>query len=789
VTLLDSLKVQCYGRGEEIKRLNDFVQGRRPAILVYGDSGIGKTTLLRSFCETLPSLDPDNSDTLVGFYGVGGGENDPLLWSLDALLKTIYTLENWRSQPPIAWSNLKAAFSQTEIGGFRKFLTRVSAAPHSSLAILGDSVLSIIGKLGDSVASLDAKVETMLRPQDTAEFNRLINLLNVALPQKTLVLVIDNLNAASETAIASIENYLSQRPNEEANVHLVMSWKRESANSDRLQALEYRIREYGGEFFQLQQIRQKDVLEDWLRTDLPWFGKLSSDQRKNVVALTGGLPEVIARWRKHFPNQFDEEALSESAHEVVEGKYSELVKVIAHSDVMDQKILYALALLGRPVSIQVIAAHLGLSYSECRKRLQAWSRDNFVLQSSVLIDETGKIHLYSYDHDNKKAIALSHLPDELGDTSRLAKDLYSFLLRNWNSPSPGFSNLLSAPLSICEHANVARQSEIEELKTLTTMIESGVSPSNRPWIGPQYLRGNVLIHYLGYSLHCRYGERTEILDWISRRPRDIPSQQSEALAWLFGLAHLTQHLKDSDAEKTVYKELLTEIRQCNSRYDRSESFDRVLCAALGKYPYVMAELDESISTEFAELANKYPNNPKINSNWCQFLAAEIILTSKKLPADASLDRVEKIKDALRKFPEAMNIAQYLGASISMIVAAGSRFPHQTRLSLIDNARSLRLRFPASVWVAQSLGRALANSFGLFVWEVNGIKRTLSEIRQLCSDFPSDKEFDKIFYRAVLRAWMGLVELRPSASEYIEQLRSEKTEILKRYPEFQQEVST
>jgi ABC-type phosphate/phosphonate transport system ATPase subunit len=80
MTILDSLKINCLGRGREADHLKSVICGKplnaKPAVLMFGDSGIGKTTLLRSLCEIIPSEYPD---VLMGFYSVQGGEADPLL--------------------------------------------------------------------------------------------------------------------------------------------------------------------------------------------------------------------------------------------------------------------------------------------------------------------------------------------------------------------------------------------------------------------------------------------------------------------------------------------------------------------------------------------------------------------------------------------------------------------------------------------------------------------------------------------------------------------------------------
>src|SRR5437762_7340596 len=127
MTIFDSLKVNCHGREKEREQIIAMICGElldvKPAVLLYGDSGIGKTTLLTSICEILPGRCPD---VLIGHYAVLGGETDPLLLSLDALIKGIYTTENWSLQPTVIRESFKRKISDADLSSFRKFLGEIA---------------------------------------------------------------------------------------------------------------------------------------------------------------------------------------------------------------------------------------------------------------------------------------------------------------------------------------------------------------------------------------------------------------------------------------------------------------------------------------------------------------------------------------------------------------------------------------------------------------------------------------------------------------------------------------
>ena len=80
-------KNKCWGREGELSSLLDSVtDSRRSVTLVYGDSGIGKSTVLEEFAARLRSY----PRTFVGYYESSAADVDPLFHTLDDLLAQVY---------------------------------------------------------------------------------------------------------------------------------------------------------------------------------------------------------------------------------------------------------------------------------------------------------------------------------------------------------------------------------------------------------------------------------------------------------------------------------------------------------------------------------------------------------------------------------------------------------------------------------------------------------------------------------------------------------------------------
>jgi hypothetical protein len=632
--------------------------------------------------------------------------------------------------------------SQTDLSDLRKFLTKIVGAGKSetSLGIFGNTILSVAGNVGTAISSLDAKIdETLLRPQDIDEFCRVLSLLVDALPDRTLVLVIDNLNAASRTAIEVIEAYLSQHSTAFPSVHLIFSWKRESDTIDAFHRLKKTIKEYGGDIMHLEQITSREAIYDWLQSEFSWFGHLSDKEREAVIIQTFGLPEVIVRWKKYSSDTFDEKELSHIAEEVREGKYSEIADMLGEAEPFDQRLLYALALVNRPMSVQALTACFGSTYAECRKRLQKWSRDNFILRNIQSADGSDEVPMYTYDHDMKRSVALKQLPDEIGDAKQVAETLYTFFLRNFGGNQPGFARFLGASIEVSEKAG-ASVSQRTEISELITLIDAG-RPPDKPWRLSPHLPKNLLIHYLGYSLHAGYGDRGEVLEAVSRISWDVPNLKSEALATTSGAVHILAHLEPSDLESNLYLMLLANVRTAYEQFDRSEPFSELLSRALERYSRVFGKYDDAKGIEVDQLAERFPSNEQIATCWAQMLGRNIIDKARRRErggaADA-LSKVHQLNQTQERFPKSIMLAEASG-TISRILADGRiEMSDEQTCAVLADLRNLQARYPASISLACDLAATVWKSPDFLSRKPDRVESVLAEIRSLRSRYPNEK---------------------------------------------------
>jgi len=221
-------------------------------MLVYGDSGIGKTRLLEAFGNRLSNS--KEADTMVGFLPVQPSDPDPLLRCLDRLLKTIYTRKGVKKQIRLAYKNASEQFSLVNLRRFLANIERV-VVKGSGLGLLADTVLSIFDYLTEAASKLDASVELPPLREDT--FRQILNLLRGAFPTAKFVFILDNLNAPTESGKSEsdsraaglniIKSFLSTDFETTDNVYFCFSWTPTTENSGTFSMLRSLLSQHGGE--------------------------------------------------------------------------------------------------------------------------------------------------------------------------------------------------------------------------------------------------------------------------------------------------------------------------------------------------------------------------------------------------------------------------------------------------------------------------------------------------------------------------------------------------------------
>jgi hypothetical protein len=160
----------CWGRKAEVAKILDVIRDSpRSALLLFGDSGIGKSTLIKEVAHMLEhkSLVPQQllapREFYVGFYEATPSDNDPLLRSLDNLLRQIYSVGGIPEQARIDWTKLQKSLSLT---GLREFLNGVlkGMVESSGLGVFAKAAMAGFGWLEEKALSLEAKVPTGFIP-------------------------------------------------------------------------------------------------------------------------------------------------------------------------------------------------------------------------------------------------------------------------------------------------------------------------------------------------------------------------------------------------------------------------------------------------------------------------------------------------------------------------------------------------------------------------------------------------------------------------------------------------
>jgi hypothetical protein len=333
-SLLEFAHHKCWGRDAEIEWLADQVNSQtKAAVLLYGDSAIGKTTVLREFCDTFTDK-KDVKDVFVGFHEALSGGTDPLLRCLSDILEQIYTVDHIKEQLAIACRQASAKFS---LEGTRKFLMKIlKLGEHApGLGEFAKTAIESFEIVADAAGGLDLKANDIKIGIDN--FRDVLSILQAALPHAKFVFVIDNLNSAATSVMSeipaasgfrTIESFLTQDFRGAQGVYFVFSWKRDPLNTKILDEFMLTFREYGGEAFYLKELKHQSDVERWCGDLFPWFNALSASQRDRMMQLSSGLPEIIVNWRGSELKEYNEETLTAIAKDIRERKYSRIRKQI-----------------------------------------------------------------------------------------------------------------------------------------------------------------------------------------------------------------------------------------------------------------------------------------------------------------------------------------------------------------------------------------------------------------------------------------------------------------------------
>jgi AAA+ ATPase superfamily predicted ATPase len=743
-SLLESAHHKCWGRDAEIEWLVDRVNTQtKAAVLLYGDSAIGKTTVLREFCGIFTGK-KDVKNVFVGFHGALSGDTDPLLRCLNDILVKIYTIDNIKEQLAIACKQASAKFS---VGGTRKFLMKIlKLGEHApGLGEFAKAAIKGFEIVADAAEGLDLKTNDIKIGIDN--FRDVLSILQSALPYAKFVFVIDNLNSAATSVISeipaasgfhTIESFLTQDFREAHGVYFFFSWKRDPLNTQILDEFMLTFREYGGEAFYLKELKNQSDLERWLGDLFPWFNALSTSQRDRVMQLSSGLPEIIVNWRDSELKEYNEDTLTAIAKDIRERKYSRIRKQICAAPSAQRTILFSLALINQPAPISVLVEMLGISYEECLKAVQRWCKSNLVLVRTGSASKKTE-NLYSYDHETKKIVALECLPGVLESPDKIAHLVYDFILKTAQYDWLTLSGHLTTALELSNWVGTPAENG-RFLRQLVEMIKTERPPEDQvnDWLFVNGVAPAIQAQYLACSLHCQFGQTGGVISaaesWIRTLSNYDISSEKEARALALPLAHFCQHLRDT--ANPLYIEFLTAIRQLHQRFPKNGELAGTYATALAAGAHVHApdSIVRNTEAELSGLKRRYPEVSSIPENIALNLVYLADHHRRGGETDLALECLSKLKDIDSEQKSSRRIAEIRSTAIYCLTCGEANKDNNKfdASGLVAEARDIFRRFPDSPVIGRNFTDIVGHSALLSFEKLDMLREGISDLRNILS---------------------------------------------------------
>ena len=577
----------CWGRADEIESILVPILDRaeHSAVILYGDSGIGKSTVLEEVRLRLGSL----PGVILGFYKTPQTDPDPLLHVLDALLSQIYTVQHSLDQLRIAAEKSKAVLSLSNVKGF--LLTVLKTMGESSgLGLFAKGVSEAAGWAKDNI-SLDASVPSTLLPKLGYEaFRDILKILITALPDQQFVFIIDNLSAPAESVTAGIRgfgsldtvlSFMSLSYPETERVHLLFSWKRAPHTEPAFRALAGSWQEYGGELRHLKPITSGAALRQWLSSEFTWFAGLENSRQESVLKIAGGLPQVIAEWRRAKLLSFDSAELERRAADIRERRYGGWGQVLESAGREERRTLLCLALMGHAMPVSALAELSGQDSQACIDVLRIWT-DRDLLQSQYL--ERQHLPVYTFEHENKRWVALRYLPATFPDGAQeVRQSAYEFALAHFNlaefwpprPDQPTSVYYLGDALELAEEGSLpARVRDVSVLRSVLEMAFVGYlrdSPDPSWWEAWQSWPHPFQAWILDFSITSPWLDAdagmVKLQQWLAVASRPVMSL-GQAIAEAAALANLTARTAVRN-RPDLFAQLFDNLQSFNRAYATS----------------------------------------------------------------------------------------------------------------------------------------------------------------------------------------------------------------------------
>src|SRR6266568_2937561 len=684
----------CWGRTTEVTRMLDPIQNTSRSVqLVFGDSGIGKSTLLQELLHKLehknllPHQLLTSGEIYVGFHKTTPSDDDPLLRSLDNLLRHIYSVGGIPEQARVDWAKLKKSLS---LRGVREFLTGIqkSVVESSGLGVFAKAAIAGFGWLEEKALSLEAKVPSSFIPSLSVDvFRDIVAILREVLSEKKLVFIIDNLSAGAEAVSSTvrgfgsadtIQGFLSRDFRTLDQVHFIFSWKVTQKTKAAFDELKDIVEQYNGRVVEVGPIQDKTALADWLGEEFRWFADADSGLKESVIEMTGGLPEVVVAWREARIDKHDEERLNEVAIGVATKRYGDLRRTLVQAQELERRVLYALSQVSHPLPVSSLGALAGQPAEQCVDVLLKWAGRGLV-REAVPTDLRIPV-AYEYAHEKKRHVVWDCLrgtfPDRGAQQDRCA---YSFFLEYFGFPTildPTTNLYLLDALELLDRSSHVKVSpaQVSMFKKLLALAVADKVISfevQESWHCPESWPRNLQGIWIECSLGTGYGDSAKVRDALSawaNAHKEAPATKSSAFARLKILPNLVVRARDL-GERPIVDKLLEEARFLSDFFGDEELVNEQLAKSIANAiaDDVEGERENYVQDRLAELRNlsrTFPESSLIAVQYSSGLDRAILVFSHRNQVASCLGLLQEMRRIYERFPDEQNPALNLSRALT-----------------------------------------------------------------------------------------------------------------------------
>ena len=760
--------VECWGRGNEIgDLLSPIFSRKRSFTLVFGDSGIGKTTLFQELYRRSAG-----EGVFRGLHEFKRGtRSDPLLLCLDSLLKNhVLRLENWEELLLQGLHRAKASLLdpfrlQQTLSGISEIVTEAPGVGALAKVLTGSL------KTFANLTSPDLGIpKEMVRRIPAEVFTDIFRILLSSFPEDQLVLMIDNLSADSESlsqqpglarGTDALLSFLQTDFSAAERIHFLVSWKHTGRTRAAFEELSSTVIEYGGRSYPLGGISE-DLISRWLEHDFDWFRAAKSKEKKKALRIAGGLPQVVAEWKDQEISALDLRQLQVAANDVISSRYASLGTELRSAN--DREFLFQLAIMPSILPVVSLSVLTGRDLDAINHALDDWTHRRLLRRRRVGTGPAEPIH-WEFDHEKKQEVARSVLENALHDRGkRAARHLLDFFLSHVGincEEHPEAREYLVYAEDIAHWVQPAEEEKTFVPKALICQAQSDNWRSNLPPVSAS-LRAPWNTRFLLY--HSAIGGLPETKDLVSalepgvlrdlRRANRSPRNVATGLNWAIdGYADAGQL-----ARIRSMLQLLREFCRNQDDHEVKRLFARALykCIALFGKAEQLGKV-RSLLNELRALCADATPDQRIVQALRIALALGITYGGKRQIADARFllgELRDLCQDSLRNEDMAIWLAMGLVNMMSRCRDAG----HSEQAGRhLDEIRRLQTRWSEGVGVAGQLACGLIVATEYPCEDFRSLQPLVSEAVDLKTKFPTEPDIAMLCATAMAQGMSSYYE--------------------------------